>query len=241
MNTSTLKITNSTMSDNYASEYGGAVALLAVASAKLNNVTLAINRADGSAPAGGGMVIDGATNVVLSNSILLNTRTASFYDDLLCTGPATFTSNGHNLIFAPGTCPVGGAMSNALPGLLTFGSNGGTMATRAIESTGAAATTGPSVCEDPFGAPLTTDQRGVKRPIGGKCDLGAFEVEPVGDANGDGLVDVTDVFYLINYLFAAGPVPKGRANVNGTGGIEVADVFYLINYLFSGGAAPVGG
>jgi len=38
--------------------------------------------------------------------------------------------------------------------------------------------------------------------------LGAFEVEPIGDANGDGLVDVNDVFYLINYLFAGGPVPQ---------------------------------
>jgi len=29
-----------------------------------------------------------------------------------------------------------------------------------------------------------------------------------GDANGDGLVDVLDVFYVINFLFAAGPAPK---------------------------------
>jgi hypothetical protein len=29
----------------------------------------------------------------------------------------------------------------------------------------------------------------------------------VGDANGDGLVDVLDVFHLINFLFAAGPPP----------------------------------
>jgi Carbohydrate binding domain len=28
-----------------------------------------------------------------------------------------------------------------------------------------------------------------------------------GDANGDGTVDVADVFYLINYLFAGGPEP----------------------------------
>src|SRR6185369_15154254 len=30
-----------------------------------------------------------------------------------------------------------------------------------------------------------------------------------GDANADGNVDVLDVFVLINYLFAAGPVPPG--------------------------------
>jgi hypothetical protein len=64
-------------------------------------------------------------------------------------------------------------------------------------------------------------------------------VEPKGDANGNGVVDVNDVFYVINFLFAGGPVPKGRANVNGIGAIDVSDVFYLINYLFAGGPAPV--
>ena len=60
-----------------------------------------------------------------------------------------------------------------------------------------------------------------------------------GDANGDGIVNVTDVFYLINFLFAGGPLPKGRANVNADSSINVNDVFYLINYLFAGGPAPV--
>jgi hypothetical protein len=82
------------------------------------------------------------------------------------------------------------------------------------------------------------DQRGVKRPIGSSCDLGATELEPVGDVNGDGVVNVADVFYLVNYLFAGGPIPLGRANVNGGASIDVADVFYLINYLFAGGPAP---
>jgi hypothetical protein len=233
-------VVNSTMSDNYATD-DGTLYLVSVPDAKLNNVTIAINRADGASPAGGGIVAVGETNLLLSNSILLNTRTDQFYDDLLCGSGATVTSNGHNLIYAPNGCPIGGAVSGALPGLLAFDGNGGTMATRAIDATGAAATTGPATCEDPLGAPLTTDQRGVKRPIGGKCDLGAFEVEPIGDANGDGVVDIADVFYLINDLFAGGPVPKGRANVASPAGVDLADVFYLINYLFAGGPAPVGG
>jgi hypothetical protein len=28
-----------------------------------------------------------------------------------------------------------------------------------------------------------------------------------GDANGDGVVDIADVFFLINFLFAGGPPP----------------------------------
>jgi hypothetical protein len=43
---------------------------------------------------------------------------------------------------------------------------------------------------------------------------------------------------MINFLFAGGPLPLGRANVNGGSVIDVADVFYLINYLFAGGPAP---
>ncbi len=61
---------------------------------------------------------------------------------------------------------------------------------------------------------------------------------PRGDVDGDGHVNVTDVFYLINYLFAAGPPPLGPADADSIGGVGVADVFFLINYLFAGGPAP---
>jgi hypothetical protein len=62
-----------------------------------------------------------------------------------------------------------------------------------------------------------------------------------GDANGDSLANVSDVIYLINYLFKGGKVPDPLqvANVNGDGLVNVSDVIYLINYLFKGGSAPV--
>jgi len=65
--------------------------------------------------------------------------------------------------------------------------------------------------------------------------------EPLrGDANGDGKVSVSDVVYLINYLFKGGPAPNplwvGDANCDGK--ITVSDVIYLINYLFKGGPPP---
>ncbi|HKC23143.1 MAG TPA: M64 family metallopeptidase, partial [Thermoanaerobaculia bacterium] len=61
----------------------------------------------------------------------------------------------------------------------------------------------------------------------------------VGDVNGSCAVDVLDVFFLINRLFAAGPAPKGSADVDGNGVVDVRDVFYLINFLFAGGPPPV--
>jgi hypothetical protein len=86
--------------------------------------------------------------------------------------------------------------------------------------------------------PLTTDQRGSHRPFGSVCDAGAYERGPCGDVNGDGSVNVGDVFFLINFLFAGGPVPPGLANVNGDSATTVSDVFSLINELFAGGPAP---
>jgi streptogramin lyase len=38
--------------------------------------------------------------------------------------------------------------------------------------------------------------------------IGHLMVHPPGDVNGDGLVNVADVFYTINFLFAGGPEPK---------------------------------
>ena len=60
-----------------------------------------------------------------------------------------------------------------------------------------------------------------------------------GDANGDGLVTVADVFLLINFLFAAGPAPAGcSGDANGDLEVTVADVFHLINFLFAAGPPP---
>jgi len=61
-----------------------------------------------------------------------------------------------------------------------------------------------------------------------------------GDANGDGVVNVADVVYLINYLFINGPPPSPveAGDVNCDGKIDVSDVVYLINYLFINGPTP---
>jgi hypothetical protein len=62
----------------------------------------------------------------------------------------------------------------------------------------------------------------------------------IGDANGDRKIDVTDIVYLMNYLFIGGPAPEpletGDADCDGA--VDDADVVYLINYLFTGGSAP---
>jgi hypothetical protein len=65
------------------------------------------------------------------------------------------------------------------------------------------------------------------------------QIAHFGDANGDGQLDVGDVFYLINFLFAGGPGPIGPPDANGDGHVDIADVFYLINFLFASGPPPL--
>jgi hypothetical protein len=82
---------------------------------------------------------------------------------------------------------------------------------------------------------LITDQ--------GKADLDTlanqFRRVKCGDANIDGKVSVSDVVYLINYLFKGGPEPwLYFTDDNGDCKISVSDVVYEINYLFKGGPAP---
>jgi hypothetical protein len=61
------------------------------------------------------------------------------------------------------------------------------------------------------------------------------KVKP-GDANVDGKVTVSDVVYLVNYLFKGGPEPwKMYSDANGDEKVTVSDVVYLVNYLFKGG------
>ncbi len=61
-----------------------------------------------------------------------------------------------------------------------------------------------------------------------------------GDANGDGSVDISDVVFLIAYIFSGGSAPSpllaGDANCDST--VDISDVVYLIAYIFSGGSAP---
>jgi hypothetical protein len=61
-----------------------------------------------------------------------------------------------------------------------------------------------------------------------------------GDANGDEDINVSDVVYLITYLFKGGPPPDPleAGDVNCDQGIDVADVVYLISYLFRFGPPP---
>jgi hypothetical protein len=61
-----------------------------------------------------------------------------------------------------------------------------------------------------------------------------------GDCNADGIIDIADVIFLINYLFVNGPapVPSLAGDVTCEGVLDITDAVYLINYLFINGPEP---
>lgn len=61
-----------------------------------------------------------------------------------------------------------------------------------------------------------------------------------GDANGDDNVSISDVVYIINFIFGGGPipVPMQAADVDCSSDVTITDAVAIINYIFGGGPAP---
>jgi hypothetical protein len=61
-----------------------------------------------------------------------------------------------------------------------------------------------------------------------------------GDANADAVANISDVVYLIAYIFSGGSAPSpllaGDANCDQT--VNISDAVYVIAYIFAGGPAP---
>jgi hypothetical protein len=64
-----------------------------------------------------------------------------------------------------------------------------------------------------------------------------------GNVDNAGTVDISDVVFLIQYLFTDGafPSPLATGDINCDGRINIADAVYLINYIFRGGPQPCAG
>jgi hypothetical protein len=108
---------------------------------------------------------------------------------------------------------------------------------------------------DSFGGKSESDNYRIKVNSGGQASAGGISESDDytikagyvhsshvmrGDATGDGLIDVADVLYLINYLFlgTSAPCPMEAGDATCDGIVDVADVLFLINYLFLGTSPP---
>jgi hypothetical protein len=135
----------------------------------LDSVTLAGN----TAATGGGVSNSGPDFNVHDTINALNTATASGAD---CSG--TVMSQGYNLENATDCAfTATGDQLNTDPKLGPLGSNGGPTQTMALLSSSPAIDAGDPACPA-AGTDEGTDQRGVTRPQGPACDIGAFELVP---------------------------------------------------------------
>lgn len=75
------------------------------------------------------------------------------------------------------------------------------------------------------------------------ADSGAVKVgiDKRGDANGNGMINLADIIFLVNRVFKGGPAtnPLCVGDVNNTGGNpNLSDIIYLVNFVFKSGPAP---
>jgi len=62
-----------------------------------------------------------------------------------------------------------------------------------------------------------------------------------GDVNGDELVNLIDINYMIGYLYYEGPAPDPieSGDLNGDGNLNLLDISYAIAYLYQSGPEPI--
>jgi CSLREA domain-containing protein len=185
--TDTLYVINSTISQNYANNNGGGIytgkySLLAA----LYNTTIIDNDADHDRDQlggiGGGVYSEAGSRFIVVNTIIAGNTilNAPIYND--CNG--VLEAYGWNLLGDWTGCTIPNGVNAGLNEVTPIGplqNNGGPTQTYALlPGSQAIDSTYDSLgCVDETGAQLTTDQRGFARPVGARCDVGAFEYSPL--------------------------------------------------------------
>jgi hypothetical protein len=61
-----------------------------------------------------------------------------------------------------------------------------------------------------------------------------------GDADGSGVINITDGIFVLSFLFTGGATPgcKSGADADDSGVINITDGIYVLSFLFTGGTAP---
>jgi uncharacterized Ntn-hydrolase superfamily protein len=97
-------------------------------------------------------------------------------------------------------------------------------------------------------APLFSGQDTIKATVTAGGEVVELNQKPAvgyflcGDANGNGIINILDITYIVSYLYKNGPAPipvakAGEANGNDV--VNILDITYLINYVYKGGPAPI--
>ena len=161
-----MTITNSTVSGNSSgnggvNSFGAGGGIAAIDSMTVVNSTISGNSAGNGYSGGGIYVVNGPSTV--ENTIVANNGPSD------CLG--VITTLGHNLA-SDVSCAFGGAgdLNSTDPLLGPLSNNGGPTETHALLSGS------PAIDAVPLAScTLSFDQRGISRPVGAACDIGAFE------------------------------------------------------------------
>ncbi|MBK9092075.1 MAG: hypothetical protein IPM84_04725 [Anaerolineae bacterium] len=188
LNAYELTVSNSTFSGNSAAGYGGAI--FNFETAVLTNSTLSGNSADG----GGGIFNNVDSSLTLRNTVVANSPSGS---NCYAYVSRPIVDGGGNLSFGDNTCP--GISGD--PKLGPLQNNGGPTETMALGAGSAARdAANDATCA---AAPVNNlDQRGVTRPQGAHCDIGAYEAL----GNLGNIVSICDEAHLLAALAGGGTV-----------------------------------
>jgi hypothetical protein len=173
-NSAVLQMVNSTISGNSAASSGGG--LDNHSGVRLVNVTVTNNlSATGNRGDGGG--VSTVVPITIANTLIAGNRD-SFGGAPDCRG--TLFSQGYNLVQSTFGCALtGDATGNVVgqdPLLGVLADNGGPTATHALSQGSPAIDAGnPAAPGSTSAACAISDQRRLIRPIGTRCDIGAFE------------------------------------------------------------------
>ena len=239
VNFATLAVINSTFSGNTASNYGGGLY-----TQNNNGGTLTVTNSTFSgntAPAGHGGAITNCLGACGGRMTLQNNIVANSTSSGDCLG--TITDGGYNLA-DDATCAFSatGSANSVTTGSLNLGalaSNGGPTQTIAL-LTGSMAIDAIPVGTNGCGTTITTDQRGVTRPQGSACDIGAYELNAVtpvtspcgpsnpapisGSTGAQGILDPANTNSALGLVWPTGTInaniamDTGQVSFQGAGG-----------------------
>jgi CSLREA domain-containing protein len=164
---STLQVQNTTISANTSNGAGAGVSVAAGAPTTIQSATIAQNTSTGTNLAGG-IALGTLAQVTATNTIIAGNTTTN------CSfGRSAVLTSGYDLA-SDASCNLtaAGDQQNANPLLGALADNGGPTPTRLPAAGSPAIDRGPATAS----GCLATDQRGVTRPQGSACDIGAVEV-----------------------------------------------------------------
>jgi CSLREA domain-containing protein len=182
-NTGLVSVTNTTIDGNTASggggsSRGGGIATASPSLVQLQNTTISANKVTGASGFGGNILASAGPTVSARNTLVAGGAASSSAN--CAAAPNSIDSRGNNLEPSIGCQFDATSDKHVDPKLSALADNGGPTDTRAFPATSGAADGGSST-----GCPAA-DQRGVSRPQGPACDMGAFELEGGGSGGDSG-------------------------------------------------------